>query len=598
MDFFSKSRKLYSKESLVTRFSIISFFLLTAIAVLLTLEIQRDLTNHALDQAGQAAANQVSAILSTSLTPADFENPQTPARYDQINTIVQQYILSDQSNVRVKIWRSDGVVLYSDEKEIVGNVFPLEDDLREALDGSVNSSVSELKEQENIAEQGRYERLLEVYAPIKLRDSNATVGVFELYQDTRSLDQILEQKHRRVLLYVAVGFMILFVSLFGLVRNASRKLVQSKEDKFKLFDEEQTRRSELSALYDISRSVAETPRDLDANLNMIVRQVVNSVHCTFACIAVIRDEKITWFAAHPVRELSQSLSLGMEWQLSDCPFCCQVHDLGTPLTVRNDSAFNISPLERAVFFLDVADTVCLIPLRSGGRRLGMLLLGEQRKEKREPISPDKIRLAAGIADATASVILRAELFAQVEDFSLQTVTALANAVEARDSYTEDHAERLAALALNIGQNLGMSIQDVNDLHYGAILHDVGKIGVPDQILNKPGKLDEAEWKIMKQHPVIGEGILSPLPQMANISKLVRHHHERYDGNGYPDGLKGDEIPFGARIIAVVDSFSAMCDRRVYKEAMSTSDAVEELKCCSGTQFDPRIVETFVKYVDL
>ncbi len=171
--------------------------------------------------------------------------------------------------------------------------------------------------------------------------------------------------------------------------------------------------------------------------------------------------------------------------------------------------------------------------------------------------------------------------------------ALANAVDAKDTYTADHAQRLAAMALAVGREMGMSPRELEDLRYGAILHDIGKIGVPDAILQKPAGLDADEWGQMRQHPPIGAHILAPIPHLAGASRVVRHHHERYDGTGYPDGLADEAIPLGARILTVVDSYSAIVDKRPYKEARSHEQAVAELKRCAGAQFDSRVVETFL-----
>jgi HD-GYP domain-containing protein (c-di-GMP phosphodiesterase class II) len=249
--------------------------------------------------------------------------------------------------------------------------------------------------------------------------------------------------------------------------------------------------------------------------------------------------------------------------------------------------------ERAALFVGRAETICLVPLRAGERRLGVLMLGEARSPQREPFSADKLRLARSIGEQAASALERVGLFAQLEQSYLQTVLALANAVDAKDTYTADHAQRLAQMALAVGGQLGMSDHELEALRYGAILHDIGKIGVPDAVLQKPGKLDTTDWAAMRQHPVIGAGILAPVPQLAGAAQIVRHHHERYDGKGYPDGLAGEAIPLGARILTVVDSYSAITDKRVYKDARPAGEAVAELKRYAGTQFDPRVVEAFL-----
>jgi HD-GYP domain-containing protein (c-di-GMP phosphodiesterase class II) len=216
-----------------------------------------------------------------------------------------------------------------------------------------------------------------------------------------------------------------------------------------------------------------------------------------------------------------------------------------------------------------------------------------RSQEREPFSADKLRLARSIGDQAASALYRVELFVQLEQSYLGTVLALANAVDAKDTYTADHAEQLADMALTVGRALGLTERQLDDLRYAAILHDIGKIGVPDAVLQKPARLEPAEWALMRQHPSIGARILAPVPGLARAARIVRHHHERYDGTGYPDGLAGEAIPLGARILTVVDSYSAIVDRRVYKEACSHEEAVSELRKHAGTQFDPQVVTVFL-----
>jgi len=179
---------------------------------------------------------------------------------------------------------------------------------------------------------------------------------------------------------------------------------------------------------------------------------------------------------------------------------------------------------------------------------------------------------------------------------LQTVLALANAVDAKDSDTGHHSQHLAKMALLVGKQLGLGARAMEDLRYGAILHDVGKIGVPDAVLKKQSNLSPDEWTLMYQHPIIGERIIAPLPRLTNAAKIVRHHHEWYDGTGYPDHLAGEAIPIGARILTIVDSFGAIIDRRIYKDERSREHAAAELVRCAGTQFDPQIAAIFLEMI--
>jgi HD-GYP domain-containing protein (c-di-GMP phosphodiesterase class II) len=186
------------------------------------------------------------------------------------------------------------------------------------------------------------------------------------------------------------------------------------------------------------------------------------------------------------------------------------------------------------------------------------------------------------------------LFTELEIAYQQAVHALAIAVDAKDRDTADHAYKLTVLAVQIGKEMHLSKNELRDLRYGAILHDIGKIGVPDSILKKPTQLDENEWTEMRAHPLIGAEILAAIPHLAGIAQIVLHHHERFDGLGYPFGLKGDCIPLCARILSVVDAYGAMVDQRVYKAARSHETAVAELKRCAGTQFDPDVVHVFLR----
>jgi len=175
-----------------------------------------------------------------------------------------------------------------------------------------------------------------------------------------------------------------------------------------------------------------------------------------------------------------------------------------------------------------------------------------------------------------------------------TLVALASALDVRDSETGGHSDRVLRYMELIIRELGITGSDVSFLRRGALLHDLGKIGVPDNILRKPTALSESEWTTMRRHPEFGARIIAGIPFLEEVSLIVRHHHERWDGSGYPGRLRGDEIPLGARIFAVADSFDAMTSDRPYRRAMSVEAACEEVMHCLGTQFDPAVVDAFAR----
>jgi putative nucleotidyltransferase with HDIG domain len=175
-----------------------------------------------------------------------------------------------------------------------------------------------------------------------------------------------------------------------------------------------------------------------------------------------------------------------------------------------------------------------------------------------------------------------------------TLQALSNALDVRDSETEGHSRRVVEYMELIIRELAVAPSQVAVLRRGALLHDIGKIGVPDDVLRKPAALSEAEWAVMKRHPEHGARIIAQIPFLEDVSRIVRHHHERWDGAGYPDGLVGEAIPLGARIFAVADSFDAMTSDRPYRRAMSVDEARREVGRCRATQFDPMVVDAFMR----
>ncbi|MFO7942279.1 MAG: HD domain-containing protein [Bacillota bacterium] len=187
-----------------------------------------------------------------------------------------------------------------------------------------------------------------------------------------------------------------------------------------------------------------------------------------------------------------------------------------------------------------------------------------------------------------------KMYRELREVFISTISALAAALEARDPHTSGHAERVAKYAVQVGQELDLDREHIDLLEYVAILHDIGKIGIPDHILQKPGAFTEGEWRLMRRHSSIGASIISRIKQLEIGADWVLHHHERYDGRGYPDGLAGDDIALEARILAVVDSLDAMMSDRPYKRAMTATEAREEIVRCSGTQFDPQVVEAVLR----
>jgi diguanylate cyclase (GGDEF)-like protein/putative nucleotidyltransferase with HDIG domain len=178
----------------------------------------------------------------------------------------------------------------------------------------------------------------------------------------------------------------------------------------------------------------------------------------------------------------------------------------------------------------------------------------------------------------------------------EAVEALAVALTERDRYTGEHSEAVIEMSVAVARHLGLREAEVERVRSAALLHDIGKVAIPDEILRKPGPLTESEWALMREHPVIGERILSVLPGMSGVARIVRHEHERWDGGGYPDGLAGEEIPLGSRIIIAADTYHAITSDRPYRARRSHAEAIDELTRCAGTQFDPTVTASLVGYL--
>ncbi len=235
-----------------------------------------------------------------------------------------------------------------------------------------------------------------------------------------------------------------------------------------------------------------------------------------------------------------------------------------------------------------------LPLRIGDRTIGVF---ELVREARDALDDDEKQMLETMASQAAIAIENARLFENTQRVYYETLKSLAGALEARDDYTRGHSERVAKMSKEIAVKLDLRTDDVEKIHNAALLHDIGKIGIRDEVLLAPRKLTVDERTIIEQHPSFGNTILRPLKFLGDIREYVRFHHERWDGTGYPDGRKETEIPLASRIIAVADTYDAMTSTRPYRAALSAETAIDEITKASGSQFDPSVVKVFLKIVN-
>ena len=244
----------------------------------------------------------------------------------------------------------------------------------------------------------------------------------------------------------------------------------------------------------------------------------------------------------------------------------------------------------------MASVLCVL-LRTPRKHIGVIHLDRSYWQK--AFTVDDLHLADALAAHVSAGIECAQLLRRQRELFLQTISALASAVEMRDAYTGGHTARVTSYSLLIGEALGLSAKEMDDLRTGGPLHDIGKIGIDDAVLRKPDKLTDAEFDYMKTHTTLGDDILKAIPEMREIRPIVRSHHERWDGRGYPDKLAGEAIPLLARVLAVADSFDAMTTKRPYNtnHVKTPEQAFVEVERCNGTQFDPKCAVAFLAVKD-
>jgi putative nucleotidyltransferase with HDIG domain len=342
---------------------------------------------------------------------------------------------------------------------------------------------------------------------------------------------------------------------------------------------------ELATLYEMSRSLGST-LEMEPLLSSVLSSALRIFDLETGYVT-LRDpdtgELSILATAGPVNvQDSAAVHSSMsEWVIRE----------GRPLIFNPDPASGKTRVDA----ITGARAALCVPLVSSEGTIGSITVGSHEPDYR--FSSDDVRLLSTIANHVTIAVGNIELFSSRQDAYLATVRSLAAAVDAKDRYTRGHSDKVALYAVRIAERIGLSQEQVTSLEMAAYLHDIGKIGVREDILLKPGVLDEAEMRQMRHHPLIGANILQPVAFPWPITPIVRHHHEFYDGSGYPAGLRGDEIPLLARILTAADSFEAMTSDRPYRAGRTTEDAIEELRRYAGIQFDPGVVEAFIEVLE-
>jgi len=395
------------------------------------------------------------------------------------------------------------------------------------------------------------------------------VVFFSIFFSGKNFAQTLKQKNVE-LTNAKKKFEELSNELEGKVKLRTHELKKSKD--------------RLFILYQISRSISST-LELD-NILMVILVFSVKISGANRGSVMLLDEKRNVFFIKAAYNLSEKVILNVT-------FAKDENTIGW--VVKNKKSLYIKDLEKDKRFSkkEIVDykikQLLMVPIIIENEVKGVINL-----DNNTSFTTDIINLLKSFSEQAAVAINNPRLYQKIQDSYFEIVKALAQAIEAKDPYTHGHSERVMKHSLAIAPRLGLSKEEKDSLRYAAILHDIGKIGVRGIILNNPNGLTTEEYDEVKRHPIIGENIISPIELLQPIRPLIRHHHEWYNGKGYPDGLSGENIPLGAQILAVADAYDAMKSDRPYRKALTEETAIQELKGGNGTQFDPKIVEVFLE----
>ncbi len=339
---------------------------------------------------------------------------------------------------------------------------------------------------------------------------------------------------------------------------------------------------ELYAFYDMSKALG-TTLDLDELLDTVLDSALKVLRADSGYVMLIDREtddlvlKARRGVQGPIEkpeEVSESIG---RWVLQE----------GKPL-LFGEGKYRDAGLSATE---ETPKSAICVPLKVKDMVIGVITVSNSSADSQ--FTDENVRLLSSLSGNAAVAIENAQLFKSLEEAYMGTVKALAAAIDAKDSYTQGHSTQVAQYVLMLGEELGLSEDDKKAVETAAYLHDIGKIGVRDEILLKPGRLSLNEMNEIRHHSMISANILAPVPFPWQVTPIVRHHHERWDGSGYPAGLKGQEIPVLARVLAVADAFDAMTSKRPYRKRKSIEEAIGELRACAGTHFDPELVEPFI-----
>ena len=563
-------------------------------AVVVVLAMAAAVSARAADQLRATAAadalNAAEAIVRAYVDPSveeaslALDAPRNPAMDEQMERLV----ISGDIKV-VKVWSRDGRVVYSNDPRIRGQRFSIDEELANAFGGTNSVEYGTVNEHdEDGGDAYLPERFLEIYVPIRGGTDGTPIGVYELYQDARPIEQRVEDTRREVFLFALLAASAL-LTLLGLAFAGSSRLLARQNRLLR----ERADRDPLTGLANhgyLLRRIDEALRSHNATGALAIIDVDNFRLLNDGYGYGAGDDTLRLVA----RELSRVAHSGQlygrygpdEFILAD--FGSKERRLMTTLnelqrvmgeaSLRFDGSSDALPLTASM-------GVALAP-RDG--RQALVLIGVAQAALREA------KTGGGSVVKVADPATMESLAAQNTTYGV--FEGLILIIDAKDRYTKFHSEDVTSHALLLAEGIGVDDETRRLVRLSGLLHDIGKVGIPDAILRKPGPVTGEEYEIVKQHVALGDAMVGAVPALAEVRPGVRHHHERWDGNGYLDRLAGKQIPLIARILAVADAYSAMTTTRPYRKALSSDVALDRIAEAAGSQLDPELAERFIYFM--
>ena len=367
-------------------------------------------------------------------------------------------------------------------------------------------------------------------------------------------------------------------------RNREDLLVRNKELRFQVYS--------LETLMQLTHQL-NASLDLEPLLNMLILSVMGQLRVNSACLLLTDDrENPTRLDVSTFKGLKEEQVRGIALSYdSSLVRALKPSDSEEPRPIRLASLERDPGLSADVGRLFAAGLTVVCPVVMKNRLIAMVAAGE-KVSGHEHTSAD-LEMLRALAESAGIAIENARLFRDLQEAYVSTVRLLVSRIEEKDPYTHGHTERVAAYAVGIAREMGLTPEEVQTIQFGAFLHDIGKVHTQDEILHKPGALTEEEWKMVKAHPVRGAEMVRGVKFLEKSIDMIRHHHERVDGKGYPDGLTGDQISLHAKIVNLADAFDAMTTDRPYRAGMTAEQAMEQMSTKAGSQFAAEVVQVFV-----